>query len=165
MFKPSGSALVLNVAVPPLSALLARVVAPSRRETRPVGVPPDGDETVALKLTASPGAEGFLKEINFVAVSSKPTPVSGSNCGLSDALSVMLTAALRLPVADGVKVTLMLQLPPTETDVTQLLISAKSPLLAPVILRAVMVNVALPTLGQNRNLRTAREAYGLATKI
>ncbi len=39
-----------------------------------------------------------------------PVPVKVTVCGLPVALSVMLTAALRVPVALGTKVTLMVQL-------------------------------------------------------
>ena len=39
-----------------------------------------------------------------------PTPLSGTDCGLPGALSVMLTAAFRVPVPVGVKVTLILQI-------------------------------------------------------
>ena len=58
----------------------------------------------------------------------------------------MLTAAFRVPVADGVKVTLILQLPFGGTDVGQLLVSAKSPLSAPVRPIDVKVRAALPVL-------------------
>ena len=44
----------------------------------------------------------------------------------------MVTAAFRVPVAVGVKVTLMWQLPNGGTDVPQLFVSAKSPLFGPV---------------------------------
>ena len=63
---------------------------------------------------------------------STPTPISGAFCGLSGALSEMLTAAFRLPGAAGVNVTLMLQLPPAGTEVPQLSRSAKSILFDPV---------------------------------
>ena len=39
-----------------------------------------------------------------------PVPLSDSCCGLPAALSVMLNAALRVPLAVGLKVTLMVQL-------------------------------------------------------
>ena len=58
----------------------------------------------------------------------------------------MLTTALRSPIAAGVKVTKMVQLPPDGTDVPQVLVSAKSPLLAPVMPMKVMVKVELPAL-------------------
>ena len=40
-----------------------------------------------------------------------PVPLSVIVCGLPEALSVMVTAAARAPVAVGVNVTLMVQLP------------------------------------------------------
>ncbi len=40
-----------------------------------------------------------------------PVPVKVTLCGLPLALSLMLTAAVRVPVAAGVNVTLMVQLP------------------------------------------------------
>src|SRR4030081_1207560 len=146
MFRPSGRFLVANVAVPPRSPVFARVVAPSRKETSPVGVPPCGDETVALNVTDSPNAEGFAEEVNLVAVSSKPIPVRSTVCGLSGALSVMLTTALRFPAAKGVKVAVMEQLVPTGTDVPQLFVWAKSPLFVPMTLMDLMVNVSPPAL-------------------
>jgi hypothetical protein len=48
-----------------------------------------------------------------------PTPVSGTDCGLSGALSVIVTAPVRVPSAVGVKITVIVQfelaakLPPT----------------------------------------------------
>jgi hypothetical protein len=63
-----------------------------------------------------------------------PAPLSGSICGLPDALSAMETAAFRLSGAVGLKVTVMEQLWPGGTGAPQLSFSAKSPLLDPVIL-------------------------------
>jgi hypothetical protein len=54
----------------------------------------------------------------------------------------MLTAAVRVPVAEGVKVTVILQLPPTGTGVPQLSVSEKSLLFGPVILIDVIVRAA-----------------------
>lgn len=67
-----------------------------------------------------------------VTAGNTPTPVNGSDCGLLGALSVMVTAAFLVPVAVGVKVTLIWQLPYAGTDVPQLLVWAKSPLFGPV---------------------------------
>src|ERR1017187_2325423 len=58
----------------------------------------------------------------------------------------MLTAAVRVPVADGVKATMMVQVPPAGRDVPQLLVWAKSLLLGPVMLNDVIVRVALVVL-------------------
>jgi hypothetical protein len=49
-----------------------------------------------------------------------PVPVKPIVCGLPEALSVMVTAALRVPVADGAKTTLMVQLAFGAIDAPQL---------------------------------------------
>src|SRR5258708_2875575 len=46
-----------------------------------------------------------------VTAGNTPAPVSGSDCGLLGALSVTLTTAVRVPVAEGLKIRVMLQLP------------------------------------------------------
>jgi hypothetical protein len=48
-------------------------------------------------------------------------------CGLPAALSEMLTAAVRVPVAVGVNVMLIVQLPPAATELPQVFVSEKSP--------------------------------------
>jgi hypothetical protein len=53
---------------------------------------------------------------------------------------VLLTAAFRLPVAVGVKVTVMLQAPLGGTDAPQLSFSTKSVLFSPVTLIDVIVS-------------------------
>jgi hypothetical protein len=58
----------------------------------------------------------------------------------------MLTEAVRLPLAEGVNVTLIVQLPPAVTELPQLLLCAKSLAFVPVNPRLAMVNVALPLL-------------------
>jgi hypothetical protein len=75
-----------------------------------------------------------------------PVPVKLTVCGLPKALSVMLTEAVRLPVAVGAKVTLILQLPPAGTELPQLLDSLKSPAFVPVTAMPVMVKAAVPVL-------------------
>ena len=51
-----------------------------------------------------------------------PEPVRLTVRGLPAALSVMLTEAVRGPVAEGVKVTLMVQLAPAATELPQVLV-------------------------------------------
>jgi len=63
-------------------------------------------------------------------------------CGDPAALSVMLTAPVRVPVAVGVNVTLMVQEAPAATELPQVFVSAKSPL----AVMLVMLNVPLPVL-------------------
>src|SRR5438874_444914 len=72
-----------------------------------------------------------------------PVPDTTAVCGLLLALSVTVKIALRVPVAVGVKVTLMVHFPsPRTADVLggQLLVCPKSPGLVPVKPMLVMVN-------------------------
>ena len=81
-----------------------------------------------------------------VTAGNTPTPVSGTDCGLPGALSVTLTAALRFPVAKGVKVTLISQLMFGGSDEGQLLVWPKSLMSAPVTWMDVMDSGRLPLL-------------------
>lgn len=51
-----------------------------------------------------------------------PVPVSGMFCGLPATLSVTVMLALRVPVAVGVKVALMVQDAPAATELPQVLV-------------------------------------------
>src|SRR5439155_18162743 len=75
----------------------------------------------------------------------KPAPVPDrlAVCGLLVALSVTVKAPLRVPVAVGVKVTLIVQFAPAATEAPQLLVWAKSPLFAPVMAMLVIVSAVL----------------------
>lgn len=73
-------------------------------------------------------------------------PAKEMACGLPAALSVMVIEAIRLPSAEGVNVTLIMQFPPAATELPQLPVWAKSLALAPVISRLVIFSVALPVL-------------------
>lgn len=53
---------------------------------------------------------------------SPPVPVRLTVCGLAPALSVMVSAPVRVPVAVGVKVTLIMQFAPAATLAPQLLV-------------------------------------------
>jgi hypothetical protein len=75
-----------------------------------------------------------------------PVPVRLTLCGLPAALSVRVIAAVRVPLAAGVKVTLIVQLAPAATLDPQLLVWAKSLALVPVTARLEMLNPALPEL-------------------
>ena len=63
-------------------------------------------------------------------------------------MSVRESEAARPPPAEGVKVTLIVQLAPTATELPQLLVSEKSPPLAPVSVRPVTLKAALPGLAK-----------------
>ena len=75
-----------------------------------------------------------------------PVPERLTVWGLPAALSAMLSAAVRAPLAAGVKVTLTAQLAPAATLAPQLLVWAKSPGFVPVSARLVMLKAALPVL-------------------
>ena len=88
----------------------------------------------------------LLGERPATAAAPAPVPVKLMVCGLPAALSEMLTAAVRVPVAVGVNVTAIVQLPPAATEAPQVLVSAKSPGLAPVIATPETFNAPLPVL-------------------
>jgi hypothetical protein len=68
-----------------------------------------------------------------------PVPDKTIFCGLPEALSVIVMLPARLPVAVGVNVTEIWQLPPAARDVLQVLVSPKSPDAAiPVMLSALV---------------------------
>ena len=79
-----------------------------------------------------------------------PVPERLAVCGLPLALSVMLTEAVRLPLAAGLNVTLIVQLAPAATELPQVLVCAKSLALVPVRARLVMLKAALPVLPKVR---------------
>ena len=51
-----------------------------------------------------------------------PEPLRFAICGLPEALSVIATVAVLVPVAVGVNVTLMVQFAPAATEVPQVLV-------------------------------------------
>ena len=71
-----------------------------------------------------------------------PIPDSAIVCGLLPALSVIATVPNRLPVAVGINVMLIVQVPPAGTLVGQFSICAKSPVAATL----EIVSAALPVL-------------------
>jgi len=56
-----------------------------------------------------------------------PVPVSATVCGLLDALSAMLSVPVRVPAADGVKTTAMLQVLPAGRLELHVLVSENLP--------------------------------------
>ena len=73
-------------------------------------------------------------------------PLNGSDCGLPVALSVIVKAAVRVPVADGVKVTVMVQLSFGASNVGQVLFTPKSPTSAPVTEVDETIRLSAPVL-------------------
>jgi hypothetical protein len=74
-----------------------------------------------------------------------PVPDKGTLCGLPPPVSVTVTAAERVPVAVGLKITLMVQLLFPARLLPQLLVWEKSPGFVPVMLIAVMETAVVPT--------------------
>ena len=75
-----------------------------------------------------------------------PVPERLTVCGLPLALSVMLSEAVRLPLAEGVNLTLIVQLAPAATLDPQFLLCAKSLGFVPVSARLEMLKAELPVL-------------------
>ena len=75
-----------------------------------------------------------------------PVPLKAAACGLPVALSVTATLAVRVPVAVGLKVTLIMQLAPAPRLARQLWVWVKSPLLVPVMAKPLMISAAVPVL-------------------
>ena len=75
-----------------------------------------------------------------------PVPERPTVWGLPVALSAMLSAAVRAPLAAGVNITVILQLAPAPTELPQVLAWVKSLALAPVTARLVTLKPALPVL-------------------
>ncbi len=65
-----------------------------------------------------------LERVTAGAVAATPVPVRLTLCGLPAALSVIDTVPVRVPVAVGVKVTLMVQLAPATTEAPQVFVWA-----------------------------------------
>src|SRR5262249_25178811 len=68
-----------------------------------------------------------LEGARVIAGALMPKPVSETDCGLPTALSVNVSAPLRVPVAVGLKVTLIVQEASGARPVPQLLVCEKSP--------------------------------------
>ena len=75
-----------------------------------------------------------------------PAPERLTVCGLPLALSATFSVAARAPLAEGVKVTLIVQFAPAATELPQVLVWEKLLALVPESARLVMVNAALPEL-------------------
>src|SRR5438552_6231987 len=108
---------------------------PSTDHTNPPSPPP------AVNCCDRPGVRTAVR-----GVIEKPDPVPDSAiaCGAPGALSVTEIVANRLPVATGVKVDLIVHVPPGASDAPQVLTCAKSPVFAPETTMLPIVNVAAP---------------------
>ena len=124
---------------------------PSLTVTVPVGVPIPGGTaaTVKLTITGNPTIEGLgVLEIMVVSVFALLlVPVRVTVCVLpatSLVLSVMVSVAAAGPVAEGVKVTEMVQLLLAARLARHVKVSANSDAFGPLMLILLMVNVAVP---------------------
>ena len=93
--------------------------------------------------------EGQFAPVAAPSEKSVPVPESEAVCGLPEALSVIVTEAVRLPVTDGVNVTLIEQFAFTASVAPlagHVLVCAKSPLFVPVMAMLEIVSVAVPEL-------------------
>src|SRR5579875_1581672 len=88
---------------------------------------PDSGVMVTLKCAGVP-ANSVIEGVEAVIEKSEPLPVSAMTCGLSAALSVIVTLPVRVPPVVGVNTMLMAQLPPAGRVTLQVFPSLKSPL-------------------------------------
>jgi hypothetical protein len=121
----TGLVLTVNVAVVELAATVTLAGTVATAVLLVVSVttaPPAGagplNVTVPVEEVPPVTIVGF--RLTELGTGSEPVPVRLTDCGLPAALSVIVRAALRVPVAVGVNVTLMLQLAPAATLVPQL---------------------------------------------
>jgi hypothetical protein len=70
-------------------------------------------------FSACPAKVNEVGEKVAIGAAAVPVPVRATVCGLPAALSATAREALRAPVAEGVKVTLMVQLAPAANVVAQ----------------------------------------------
>ena len=124
--------------VPPSATLL----------TVSVAVPLFITVTVCAALIMFTGSFPKLTlEPDSVTAGAVPVPVRATVCVLLDAplsLSVMVSMAVRVPVAVGVKITSMRHEPPAATDVPQVFVSAKFPALVPLSVMVATESNAVP---------------------
>jgi hypothetical protein len=71
-------------------------------------------------------------------IGADPVPDKLATRGLLSALSVTVSVPILLPVAEDLKATLMLQVPPAGTLVPQVLVSSKSPAAAMLVISTVV---------------------------
>ena len=135
---------------------------PAESVTVKLSVPLDDSRTKATRRSPGlvvMGTENVVKAAPVVSmlfwtctnagpepVAASPVPVRVAACGLPLALSVTLKVAVLVPLAVGVKVTLIVHWAPVATEVPQLLLCPKSPLLVPVMAMLLMLSVAVPLL-------------------
>src|SRR2546427_3476062 len=137
-------------------------VCPAESVTVNLSVPLDDSRTKATRRSPGLVVMGTENEVNAAPLTSmlfwtctnagpeppaaSPVPVRLAACGLPLALSATLNVALLVPLAVGVKVTLIVHWAPAATEVPQLLVCPKSPLFVPLMAMLVMSSAAVPLL-------------------
>lgn len=96
-------------------------------------VPTTDEKATVAGENETPGAAGAV-----------PVPLSATVCGEPVALSAIESVAAKLAAETGVKVTETAQLEPAASELPQVLVSAKSVGLAPVMVMPVIESVAFP---------------------
>ena len=75
-----------------------------------------------------------------------PVPLKATDCGLPTALSVILIAAARGPIAVGLKIMLIVHFAPAAMPVLQVLVWLKSVALAPVTTMLLIIKGKTPAV-------------------
>lgn len=115
-----------------------------------------GSFPLLVRVTVETGAlEPTSCELNVTvagpsdASGAVPVPVRFTDCVLFASallLSVIVNVAVRVPMPEGAKATLMAQFAPAATELPQVLVSVNSPALAPPMLMLVTESIAEPVL-------------------
>lgn len=106
-----------------------------------------------------------LKLAGEITAWARPVPESVAACGLLFALSVMVTEALRVPVAVGLKVRVMVHVDLAGTLVPQVLVCEKSPLFVPLMTTPVTLRVVLLLLVRVRLLAPLTAPITVCPKV
>lgn len=110
------------------------------------------DVAVTVRLVEFPAAT--LAEVGLREMpKSAPPPINATICGLLAALSDTVSVAVRVPAAEGVKVTLMVQDNPAPRVVPQLPLWEKSVLLVPITPTTIPVRLAEPELVSTTDIK------------
>lgn len=100
-----------------------------------------GNAVAAVPTSVFGNARGFGVSVACGAV---PVPAITADCGEPVALSATETTALRLPVAAGVNVTVIVHVAPTARELPQLLLWVKLLAFVPVTEMPEIVSAAVP---------------------
>src|SRR5271157_575258 len=134
-FPPSGFVIVTETVPAESRGVVAWICVELRTETDVAGVPPN--ETFApcskptpVRIKEVPPAVGpVVTEMPLIvgfSTDTMPVPVRLNVSGLTLVLAAMLSVAARVPLADGVNLVAIVQLPPAATELPHVLVCTKS---------------------------------------